>query len=214
MRRTLITASLLFLATAPLAAQANHDPDKHVAGGGLPAGMMGRADGTAKVTDVKFAPAGDGYHVTSGPAGIYWSDKNKMSGPFVATITIKQTKAPTHAEAYGIFFVGSQLSSPDQTYAYLLVRGDGMVMLNHRAGSEVHKVMPWTANAAVHKADANGVSTNVLTVDASKPDSVRLKVNGVQVANYPGSGYGKDNYVGFRVNHNLDVDVSAIKITH
>lgn len=219
MQRTMTTLAMLCLAVAPVAAQQamkDHDPDKKIAGGGLPAGWMGRADGAnAKLSDVKFVAAGDGYHVTSGPAAIYWTEKTNMSGAFTATVTIKQTKAPTHAEAFGVFFAGNKLTAADQTYYYLLVRGDGMFMLNHRAGAEVHKILPWSANAAVHKADANGVASNTLTVDASKPDSVRMKVNGVQVAALPSDANGYANgTLGVRVNHNLDVDVSAIKITH
>ena len=68
--------------------------------------------------------------------------------------------------------------------------------------------MDWTDNAAVHKQDANGKATNTVSVDASKPDSVRLSVNGTQVAALPGAHVGStDGFVGLRVNHNLDVHV-------
>ncbi|MEP6618695.1 MAG: hypothetical protein ABJE47_05255 [bacterium] len=219
MNRALGSLSFLLLAAAPLAAQQamkDHDPDKKIAGGGLPAGWMGRTDGAdSKITDVKFVPMGDGYHVTSGPAAIYWTDKTKVSGAFAMTVTLKQTKAPAHPEAYGVFFTGDKLTTPEQTYYYLLVRGDGSFALNHRAAAEVHHVIPWTPNEAVHKADASGVSSNTLMVDATKPDSIRLKVNGVQVAALAGGKtYSFDGVAGVRVNHNLDVDVSAIKITH
>jgi len=97
---------------------------------------------------------------------------------------------------------------------YLLVRGDGKILLNHRAGAEVHKIIDWTDNAAVHKADANGVASNTLRIDATKPDSVRLLVNGVQVAALPGAHAGStDGYVGLRVNHNLDVHISDFVVT-
>jgi hypothetical protein len=74
--------------------------------------------------------------------------------------------------------------------------------------------MDWTDNAAVNKQDANGKATNTLSVDASKPDSVRLLVNGKQIAAMPGSHMGStDGYVGLRVNHNLDVHVADFTIT-
>jgi hypothetical protein len=214
-RRSLTVLSLVAIAAAPLAAQDANDPTKKVAGGALPAGWMGRTDRPAdKLTDAKFVAMGSGYHVTSGPAAIYWNPKTVMSGPFVASTTLTQTKAPTHPEAYGIFFMGKDLDTPKQSYAYFIVRGDGKYMVNHRAGAEVHKVVPWTDSPAINKADASGKATNKLTVDASKPDSVRLLVNDKQVHALAMSHLGKnDGLVGLRVNHNLDVHVGDLTIT-
>jgi hypothetical protein len=215
-RRSLAAFSLVLAAAAPLAAQGANDPTHKAAGGGsLPAGWAGRTDrATDKLSDAKFVTMGSGYHVTSGPAAIYWNPKNITSGPFVATTTVTQTKAPMHPEAYGIFFMGKDLDTPQLSYAYFLVRQDGKYLVNHRAGAEVHKIVPWTENAAIHKADANGKATNTLTVDASKPDSVRLLVNGTQVTSLPMSHLGKtDGLVGLRVNHNLDVHVGELTVT-
>jgi hypothetical protein len=214
-RRTLTTLSLLAVAAAPLAAQGADDPTKKVAGGALPAGWMGRTDrATDKLTDAKFVTMGSGYHVTSGPAAIYWNPKTVTTGGFVATTTITQTKASTHPEAFGIFFMGKDLDTPQQNYAYFQVRQDGKYMVNHRAGSEIHKIVPWTDSPAVNKLDASGKATNKLTVDASKADSVRLYVNDKQVAALPKDHLGKtDGLVGLRVNHNLDVHVAGLTVT-
>ena len=214
-RRSLTTLSLLALAAAPLAAQGTDDPTHKVAGGALPAGWMGRTDrATDKLTDAKFVAMGSGYHVTSGPAAIYWNPKTIVAGPFTATTTVTQTKAPTHPEAYGIFFMGKDLDAPTQSYMYFIVRGDGKFMVNHRAGAEVHKIIPWTENAAVVKADANGKATNKLTVDATKTDSLRLLVNDKQVAALPANQFGTTNgIVGLRVNHNLDVHIGDLTVT-
>lgn len=215
LRRTITAAALALLAAAPLAAQDKKDPDKKVEGGALPAGWMGRTDRpNAKLEDANFKTMGAGYHVTSGPAAIYWNAGHATKGPFKATASFTQMKAPSHPEAYGIFFMGKNLSAADQNYAYFLVRGDGKVMVKHRAGADVHTIMDWTDAAAVHKQDAAGKATNVLTVDATKPDSVRLLVNGAQVAALPGSHLGStDGYVGLRVNHNLDVHVGELTVT-
>ena len=214
-RRSLTTLSLLALAAAPLAAQGPDDPTKKVAGGALPAGWMGRTDrATEKLTDAKFVAMGSGYHVTSGPAAIYWNPKTVTSGPFVASTTITQTKKPTHPEAFGIFFMGKDLDTQSQNYAYFLVRGDGKYLVNHRAGADIHKIIPWTDSPAVNKEDASGKVTNKLTVDASKADSVRLLVNDKQVAALPMNHLGKtDGLVGLRVNHNLDVHIGGLTVT-
>jgi hypothetical protein len=219
LRRSCTALSLLVLAAASLSAQMagmkDHDPDKKADGRALPAGWTGRTDReSAKLSDAKFEKMGTGYHITSGPAAIYWNSANRVTGPFTATATITQTKAPAHPEAYGIFFMGNKLITPEQSYAYLIVRGDGKYMIKHRAGAELHTIMDWTENAAVHKADANGKATNTVSVDASRPDSVRLSVNGTQVAAIAGPHIGStDGYVGLRVNHNLDVHVSDFTVT-
>jgi hypothetical protein len=210
-RRSLTVLSLLAIAAAPLAAQGANDPTKKVAGGSLPAGWMGRTDRAAdKLTDAKFVAMGSGYHVTSGPAAIYWNPKTVTSGPFVASTTVTQTKAPMHPEAYGVFFGGKDLDTPTQSYYYFIVRGDGKYMINHRAGTQVHQLAPWTENAAVAKADASGKATNKLTVDASKADSVRFLVNDKQVN---ALAIKADGLVGLRVNHNLDVHVGDLTVT-
>ncbi len=216
-RHSITSLSLLVLAVMPLAAQGkdkHKDPDKKVVGGALPAGWSARTDRpNQKIEDAKFVTMGSGFHVTSGPAAIYWNANSMVKGPFTASATFRQTKNPEHPEAYGMFFSGNKLESPDQTYFYFLVRGDGKVLVNHRAGTEVHKIMEWTENAAVKKADASGVATNTVGIDATKPDSVRLLVNGVQVGALAGSHAGStDGIVGLRVNHNLDVHISDFKV--
>ncbi len=215
--RPLASLALLALAAAPLMAQqpgAHHDPDVSAGGGALPAGWSGRTDrAESKLSDAKFVAMGSGHHVTSGPAAIYWSDKDAVTGPYTATATFRQTTKPSHPEGYGLFVMGKRLTGPDVSYAYFLVRGDGKFLVNHRAGSDVHKIIEWTESAAVHKEDARGSATNTLTVDASRPDSLRLLVNGTQVAAIEGSHLGSmDGQVGLRVNHNLDVHVSALSV--
>ena len=214
-RRSFTALSLVLVAAAPLAAQMkDHDPDKKADGGALPAGWMGRTDReNAKLSDAKFEKKGAGYSVTSGPAAIYWKDNN-VTGPFTATATFAQQKAPSHPEAYGLFFTGKNLVSPQQTYFYFLVRGDGKFTVKHRAGKDVHTLMDWTDNAAVNKQDAGGKATNKLTVDASQADSVRLLVNGKPVNALARANVGStDGALGLRVNHNLDVQVSDFTVT-
>lgn len=215
-RPSLTALSLLLLAAAPLSSQSmNHDPDKKAEGGALPAGWTGRTDrDNTKLADAKFVTMGTGFHVTSGPAAIYWKPTNMMTGRYVASASFTQMKAPTHPEAYGIFFMGKNLNAPGQSYAYMLVRGDGKVLVKHRAGKDVHTVMDWTDNAAVVKQDASGKATNTLSVDASRPDSVRLLVNGKQITAMA-DGYmgGAKGFVGLRVNHNLDVHIADLTVT-
>ncbi|HEY8165640.1 MAG TPA: hypothetical protein VIF83_08820 [Gemmatimonadaceae bacterium] len=197
------------------------DPDKVVAGGGISAaGWMGRVDPQAAkagrtINEAKFVTMGDGFHVTAGPAAIYWNAANTATGNYTATATFSQTKASAHPEGYGLLIAGHNLDQPTESYLYFLVRQDGKFLINHRADDNtVHKMVDWTANPAVHAIDASGKATNALSVVVGS-GAVSFRVNGTEVHSIPratldsgGDHSGTTGIVGLRVNHNLDVHVS------
>ena len=208
--RKLIHGLVMLGLAAPSLALAQ-DADKKVAGGGaLPAGWDMRVDpkDASKPALPKLATMGPGLHVTSGSAAIYWSAKDNVKGDYTVEGTFTQTKAPTHAEAYGIFIGGQSLKSPNQEYIYFIVRQDGKFMIKHRANdADVHTLVPWTDNAAIVKADANGKATNALAIEVAG-DQVRFLANGTEVHKGAKSSLGKtDGFAGIRVNHNLDVHI-------
>ena len=213
----------LGLAAGSLGAQAN-DPTKVVTGGGISLpGWKGRVDPQAakagrNIGEVKVVTMGSGFHVTAGPAAIYWNPANTAKGNYSVSAGFTQTKAPMHPEAYGLFIGGKDLDASNQSYAYFVVRGDGKYLINHRANdSTVHKIVDWTANDALKPADANGKATNKLSIVVG-PDKVSFLANGVEVkslprANLDGMGQGTVGIAGVRVNHNLDVHVDGFAAT-
>ena len=218
MKKIVMLASLVTL-IAPVAAMAQGtmaDPDKNAAGGVLVKGWTGRTDRPNQdIKNAKFVEMGGGFHVTAGPAAIYWNPANVAKGNYVVKASFSQTKAPTHPEAYGLFIGGTKLNEESQNYLYCLVRGDGKVMVKHRYGSEVHTLTDWTDNAAVKKQDDAGKATNEVALSVGA-DKVACSVNGTEVASYPKAqtiGAGKlestDGLYGIRVNHNLDVHISG-----
>lgn len=197
------TATLFLLAcTAPAAAQ------------GLPDGWQGRTDRPNQaLADVRLAPMGDGFHVTTGPAVILYRPTDSATGAYRVEATFSQTQQPEHAEAYGLFAGGSQLDQDGQDYLYFLVRKTGEFLVKHRAGRETHDLFNWTAHEAVNRPDANGRVSNTLAIDAGT-DRVRFLVNGVEVAALDRVPMlVTDGIAGLRVNHNLDVHVSGFSIT-
>jgi len=204
--RTLVAAALL-LAASPLAARAQD------AGRPLPAGWHVLPDRPASAADVRFFVAGDGLHVTTGPAAVLWNPANAATGEFRARVTFAQTRAPQHPEAYGLVLGGKNLdgtppAGPD--YLYFLVRGDGKYMVRHRAANgDLHDVVNWTEHAAIARQDAAGKATNALVAEAGA-FGVRFLVNGQKVAELP--GIPTAGIVGLRVNHNLDVHVSDFAV--
>ena len=209
-----LTAALLALAAAPLAAQAG-DRDRPVAGGGsLPPGWEVRTDGKGDPKNVKVAPMGKGLHVTVGPAIILYRQDTQGTGPFHTLATFTQTKAGEHAEGYGLFFGGKDLQGDTQSYTYFLVRQDGSYLIKRRDGAKTMDVSKgWTAHPAVKKPADGGSSTNLLEVD-NKVDSskVTFKVNGQDVYTTDAKGMDVNGVVGLRINHNLDVHVEGFDV--
>ena len=228
MRNAVLTLALI--SAVPLAAQKQQavkekDPTTKVTGSGLlPAGWQMRFDTPRpgrpqpKAEDVKFVTMGSGFHVTSGPAAIYWrSDIPLVSGygsNFTAQASFAQSKPSGH-EAYGVFVGGGSLQTPKQEYLYLVIRPmDGAFYVAHRAASDVHALVPWTPSAAVNKQDESGKATNQVAIQVA-PDSVHFMVNGQRVKSFAKSemhGFNTKGRVGLRINHNLDVHIASFEV--
>lgn len=198
-------------AAAPLAAQ--DDKDRAVAGGGtLPAGWTARTDGGESLANVKFVTMGTGVHATLGPAVILYRATDAATADFLTAATFIQTRAPKHPEAYGLFIGGQALDRPGQKYTYFLVRGDGKFIIKRRNGpADPATIAPWTDNAAIVKADANGVAKNELSILVSG-GKVSFMVNGKEVYAAAGAAVDTRGIVGLRINHNLDVHVDGFAV--
>lgn len=208
------TLALAALAVAPsLAAQAN-DPDRQVQGSGaLPAGWNARADRDRPMTALKFEKMGAGLHFTTGPAVIAWRDADAVTGAVHAEATFTQTKAPEHAEAYGMFIGGKDLKGAATAYVYFIVRGDGKFLVKKMAGTAATNVSTgWTEHAAIVKQDAAGKQTNKLEVSVARDGKVSWKVNGQEVYAMTLAPADAAGVVGLRVNHNLDVHVDGFAV--
>jgi hypothetical protein len=217
MRKTVFSLAVgAMIAPAMVSAQ---DATKAVAGGGeVAAGWQMRVDPRAgSGAPPKFAAMGPGWHVTSGSRAIYWRPADVAKGNYTVEGTFALSKAPAHAEAYGIVFAGRDLTTPKQNYMYFTLGGNGTFLIKHRAGdadSLIHTIANWTPSDAIAKADASGKSTDKLAVVVGA-QKVQYMINGKEVfsqdrSQVPG---GPDGIAGIRVSHNLDVHISDFKIT-
>jgi hypothetical protein len=206
MIRRLLTIALLALLAVPLAAQA-------------PDGWMVRIDRSTNAQDpddtpnLKFATMGKGFHVTSGPAGVFWNPANTATGDFTASATFVLTKPSGHTNYYGLVFGGADLGAAGQNYIYFLVAQDGTYLVKHRAGEQVHDVKAATPHDAVRKPGADGRSNNALEVRVAG-NTISYVVNGTVVHTTPKSGMTArtDGIVGIRVNHLLDVHIDGFAV--
>jgi hypothetical protein len=205
----------------PLGAQRQQSADREAAVGvrrtGLPAGWTIRLDDKERrstADDTRFEIMGAGYHVTSGPAALYYRDVHRPTGSFTVRASLTQMLRPTRAEAYGIFIGGRALETPAQEYLYFLVRRDGKYFIAHRAGANVHQIVPWTDHIAVKKEEESGKQSNELAIRVTG-DSVHMMVNSHRVRSFAMGdlqGFVTDGQVGLRVNHGLDIHVGTLEI--
>ncbi len=210
--RTTSIAALAMLLAFPLQAQ-EHDPDNPVGGGGtLPDGWTARTDRGKQLTDVKFWKMGNGWHVTLGPAAVLYREADQTTGEYTLQATFTQTKAPRHAEGYGLIIGGSDLQGEDQQYTYFLVRQDGKFLVKQRTGDKTQNVTSgWISHDAVMQKNEEGKATNALAVRVTG-DACVFEVNGTEVHRVPASAIETDGIVGMRVNHNLDVLVAGFSV--
>ncbi len=212
-----LSAALATALVLPVSAGAQGDPDQAVAGGGtLPPGWHGRTERNAAMTNVKFVAMGDGYHVTLGPATIFWRDVDTASGNYHVVATFSQTRAPQHPEAYGLLIGGRHLADSAQSYTYFLLRtvaDRSQFSIRRRAGYAVRPtaVVDWTSHDAVKPANAEGQTTNELSILVADGKAT-FYVNGTEVYSTAAADVDTNGIVGYRINHNLDLHLGAIGV--
>ena len=203
-----------------MAHRGEDDPDRPVKGGKFPAGWSVIPDrGTAD--QISYVLAGDVYHVAMGPGGTLYSSDWTKSGNYQFSARLTQKQAPTHPISYGLMIGGSDLAGPNQTYTYFLVRNRGEYFIANREGDRawfsprIYSLKPpstvvgWTAHPAIVKQRADGRQTNTLGVQVTGDDVV-FKINGVEVTRLPKDKIHTGGMYGFRIGHNLDVDVDQV----
>ncbi len=208
MRSILASLALSLLLVAPAAAQDLQRPE----------GWQVRFDdpGASEADLEMFVEMPPGWHVTTGPAAIFWSPENQASGDFRAEMEVYLFDPRGRREAFGIFVGGRDLQGAGQSYTYFLLRDGGQYIIKRREGTAAPTLRPWTGHDAVNawadRAQGDSSVKNVLTIEA-RGDSVRFLVNGSQVAELPRSEAPVDGLYGFRVNHALNVHVSRLDVT-
>lgn len=211
-RRTFLVLAGV-LSAAPLAAQEHaHDQGMAVQGGGVfPAGWAVRPDEGGKPTDVKVEAMGTGWHATMGSAAILYRTADQATAPF--TITSKISLFPgsgDHAEAFGLFIGGQDLTGAGQKYTYFLIRGDGTWKIKQRDGAKADDVTKgWTPNAAIVQGKADGPVANTVSVSVDKT-TAHFLVNGKEV--WSGPATSANGVAGLRFNHNLSLHIWSLEI--
>ena len=209
------------------AISAAQDASRAVAGGGISvAGWLGKVDANeaqrgGKIEDTKLVTMGAGFHVTTGPAAVYWNTANTASGNYTVEATFTEREymgLNDHPHPYGLFIGGNDMGTDNQSLLYCAAYGNGSFIvrgfgpaafqLNGRRGE---------TNDAVNKAASKGQAVTQKIAMRVSADKVECLINDKVVGTYPKSDVvaaGKlkstDGVYGLRFGHNTDAHVAGL----
>lgn len=164
--------------------------------------------------DIYFVNMVPGWHITTGPAAIFWHPGSTAEGTYRAEAVIHLFDPQGRNEAFGIFTGGSDLEGEGQVYSYFLLRNSGEFLIKNREGSSTGIVKNWSDAPPMNTyIETTGSSVeNVLAVEVRK-NEVAFFVNGTEVATVGKAGLYTDGIVGLRINHRLNVHVEDLAVT-
>lgn len=172
--------------------------------------------GAAEADLEMFVEMPPGWHITTGPAAIFWDPAMTASGEYRLEMDVFLFDPEGRREAFGVFFGGEDLEGPGQSYSYFLVRDGGQYILKEREGDQAPTLQGWTDHGAIRsfRDRENGEASvlNELAVEA-RSETVHFFVNGEEVATLPRSELEVDGQVGIRVNHRLNLHVARLEVT-
>ncbi len=167
----------------------------------------------ADSSDIYFVNMSPGWHVTTGPAGIFYHPNSTASGNYKAQLDVYLFNPGERREAFGLIFGASDLEGPAQSYDYFLIRNSGEYLIKRRTGDETSTLVGWTANPAIKRyTDPEESSVlNKLAIQTSDND-VAFLINDIEVTRLPRADVHTDGGVGMRVNHALNLHISDLKV--
>jgi hypothetical protein len=207
------------------------DASKAVAGGGVQApGWMGKIDAReaqngAKLEDSKLVTMGQGMHVTTGPAVVYWNPANTASGNYTVEATFTEQKfmgLNDHPHPYGIVIGGNDMGTDNQSYLYCAAYGNGnFIVRGFGPGSfQMNGGRQGQASDAVNRAAAAGQPVTQKIALRVSADKVECLINDKVAGTYPkadlivpGKLKSTDGIYGIRFGHNTDAHIAGLKMT-
>ncbi len=204
----LFACTVLFLAVS-FPAQAQEDLVR-------PEGWQVRFDNPEASEDQleMFVSMPPGWHVTSGPAAIYWGPDMEASGEYRIEMEVYLFDPAGRLEAFGIFVGGQDLMGDAIEYTYFLLRDGGEFIVKRREGPEAPTIHAWTGHDAIlgwaDREEEAATVKNVLALEAGA-ETVRFFVNDAEVAALPRADLGMDGVFGMRVNHALNLHISRLE---
>ncbi len=167
-------------------------------------------------SDIYFVNMTPGWHITTGPRGIFYHPESTLEGDFsIHTAMHLFNPNGRNREGYGLFFGGSSLKDAEQEYVYFLLRNTGDYLVKRRIGDSTELIQDWTASEAIVIYDDPEISSvlNSLAVSVEGTD-MNFFINGTQVAQINADEFNvnTDGIFGLRVNHAVNLHVEDLGI--
>lgn len=182
-----------------------------------PEGWIVRTDRPgADASEIVFVDMPPGWHITTGPAAVFYHPDSVASGRFRVEMEVFLFDPGERREAFGLFVGGKELDGVGQRYLYFLIRDGGEYLVKERAGSVTSTIVNWTAHDAIlgyDQRDEGSVTVRNLVAMEAREDELVFRVNGAEVTAIPRRNRDVDGIVGIRVNHALNIHVSSLNIT-
>lgn len=162
---------------------------------------------------VALRESADTLQVTTGPHAVLWpAAQRPLVPPYAVEATFLKREGRLY-EGYGIVIGGSALELPEsqQTYSYVLLRGDGAYLVKRREREETPIVRSWTAHAAVARDRDGAGQPNRLRLEVDSA-SVEIIVNGVPVASVPAAELHTEGLAGVRIAHDVSAQVIGFAV--
>lgn len=182
-----------------------------------PEGWQVRTDRAGvDAAEIAFSEMPPGYHVTTGPAAIFWRDDDVAGGRYRVDLESHLFDPEGRREAFGMFIGGVDLDGNGQRYTYFLIRDGGQFLVKERDGRETSTLVQWTTHPAIRsyvdREDGEVSVSNELAVEADDAE-IRFYVNGSEVTSITRRPGMAEGIAGLRVNHNLNLHIARLAIS-
>lgn len=166
-------------------------------------------------SDIYFVNMTPGWHITTGPAAIFYHPANTATGNFEITSEIHFfDPGDRNREAYGIFWGGSNLQNENQQYVYFLIRNTGEFLIKKRMGENTEVIRDWTESMHIVKYEGRMEESSVknkLSVNKAG-DLITFQINDNEVAGLAAAEIDNNGIFGLRVNHSINLHISDLSI--
>lgn len=158
--------------------------------------------------DIYFVNMIPGWHLTTGPAAIFYHPESTAQDTYKASTKIHLFDPKGRNEAFGLFIGGQNLDQSDLSYTYFLIRNTGEYLIKKRMGDETEVITNWSEAPSMqqYNADTESSVPNTLSIVVGEKE-VHFFINGEQVDSLPRAQLQTDGTVGLRINHALNVHV-------
>ena len=170
----------------------------------------------ADTTEIYFARMEPGFHVSTGPAALFYDPDTSPSGTFRVDATVHLFGPEGSEGAYGVFVGGDDLLGSYQRYTAFLLRADGSFMIRRRIStSSTETLVPWTEHPAVTELVARdgeaGSVENALSVEVRSRD-VAFFVNGEELHRLDRGGLPVEGVAGVRMGADVEVHFGEFSV--